>query len=148
MNELDLDLKAQDLADQVDELRGLAGADFSHTDVADAVWNDRYGELSDPAILGFRDNPDGNDKGLARKLWASLKAELRLLACTTSPKYSELRSKVAALKGQPGTVIVGVISATVAGTLGTAVAVVTPFVVIFLHGLVTVGVNTMCRTWK
>jgi hypothetical protein len=144
---LDISLDSRQLEQEVGELQGLAGVDFSHAEVAEAVWNDRYGALSDPALLGFRDDARG-DRALSQQLWRSLKAELHSLACTDSAQYADLRSKISALKGKPATVIVSTISVAIAGPLGMAAGVLVPFVAIFLHGVLTVGVNTMCRAWS
>lgn len=108
------------------------------------MWNDLYGNPDGASLLGFGDR-EKRDKSLPAELWRALKVEWYELACTSSPKYSGLRVKIAALKGSPATVIVSSIAVGIASTLGLGAAILVPFVAIFLHGSLSIGNNAMCR---
>jgi hypothetical protein len=71
--------------------------------------------------------------------------EVHCLFCTGDARYNELRKRFSQLKGQPAAVIVSIISAGIASTLGIAAGVLAPFVAIILHGIITVGLNSICK---
>lgn len=141
---LDIELNPDDLEAEAGELRVLHGASFSHVALAESLWNDKYGESGDPALLGFADE-QRRDRSFPAELWRSFQREWYDLACTSNPRYKSLRARVASLKGSPATVIVSSISAGIGATLGLAAAVLVPFIAILLHGTLTVGNNIICR---
>src|SRR5579859_3559088 len=122
MSGLDISLAPEELEHQVEPLMLLRGTGFSHVALAESLWNDSYGGPGGAALLGFADEED-RSQNFPAGLWQALKTEWYDLACTSSPKYEGLRSKVASLKGSPATVIVSTIAAALATTLGLAAAV-------------------------
>jgi hypothetical protein len=147
MTRLDLSLNPEQIEDQVEELKMMKGVPFSHIALAQSVWNDRYSEFNDSSILGFKENnKDINNKELSGRLWNAIKEEWFQLACTDNEKYKDLRIEIQELKGGPATIIISSIAVALATTLGIAAGVLTPFVAIFLHGIILLGNNTMCRT--
>ena len=145
MTGLDLSLEPSDLEAETEVLQLVAGSNVSHVAVAQSMWNDMYGSVQDPELLGFGRRAAG-EAGVPAEIWQAFKAEWRELACTDSEKYKSLRVQVKSLRGNPATVVVSSIAAGLASALGIAAGILVPFVAIFLHGVLTLGNNVICRT--
>ena len=143
MSDIEIAINASELESLSDELFALKGQSFSHAMLAEAMWNDKFGGVSDPSIFGFGEGKN-RDPSLSSKVWSSIKKEWYLLICTNDEKYDDLRKKVEDLNGKQATVIVSTISAVLASTLGLEAGLLLPFVTVFLHGIVTVGRNSLC----
>jgi hypothetical protein len=144
MKTLEISISPDELEQDVEQLKMLKGVRFDHVSLAESMWKDQYGDMEDPTLLGFSEKSKG-DKGLSRRLWKAFKDEWFELACTNTSKYAGLRRKVAGLKGTPATVIVSSISAGIAASMGITAGIIAPFVAIFLHGVLSVGNNVVCR---
>ncbi len=76
--------------------------------------------------------------------WTIVKREFYLMVCTADKKYSKVRSDFKKHTRKASTLVVGTISAAIAGTLGIAVGLITPLVAFLLYALVKLGVNSWC----
>ena len=76
--------------------------------------------------------------------WTMVKQEFYQMICTTDKKYSKVRSDFKKSTRKASTVVVGTISAAIAGTLGIAVGLITPLVAFLLYALVKLGLNSWC----
>ncbi len=144
---LRVSLEPADLEAETEVLQLVAGSNVSHVAVAQSMWNDMYGNVEDPELLGFGRRAAGKP-GVPAEIWQAFKAEWRELACTDSEKYKSLRAQVKSLRGNPATVVVSSIAAGLASALGIAAGILVPFVAILLHGVLTLGNNVICRTWS
>jgi hypothetical protein len=61
------DLSAEQLEQEVPALEMVKGYNVSHLTIAKNIWNDKYGSLNDPSILGFSEKSKG-DKDLSETL--------------------------------------------------------------------------------
>lgn len=76
--------------------------------------------------------------------WTMVKREFYLMVCTTDKKYAKVRSDFKKSTRKASTLVVGTISAAIAGTLGIAVGLITPLVAFLLYALVKLGLNSWC----
>lgn len=146
MDDVIASIDAQQLEAEFPLLANLQGESFSYLDLAEAIFcdDDAVGSAAD--ALGFGADADGT--GGRKRLWDAFTAEFFVMLCTRTSRYAGLRQQVKALKGQSATVIVGTISSAVGADLGVEVGVLTPFVVLLLHGVVSLGLNTMCADYR
>jgi hypothetical protein len=140
-------LSPDDIANSVEEIRVLEGFQVSPVLLAESVWRDRYGPATDPEVFGFSDKRAGGP-GLPNRLWEAFKGEWYKFACTKDPKYRELRTKVSSLKGKPATVVISAMSIAISQQLGIGAGILTPFIAIFLHGIVKLGFASVCTAIK
>jgi len=141
---LQFELRPEDLEREVPALRLTREFGVPHLTLAENLWNDRYGDMNDPQVLGFSET-EKNNRALPMKVFHAFVDKLHLLICTTDRKYANLRRKMAELNGKPAALIVSTLSAALAATLGIAAGILTPFVAIALHGIMVLGINTVCR---
>jgi len=144
MTGLDISLEPQELEADSEVLQLTAGSGISPVTLAQAMWNDLYGNVDDPEVLGFGRRAAG-DPSVPAQVWIAFKAEWRNLACTDSDKYKNLRHQVKSLRGHPATVVVSAIAAGISTALGITAGILVPFIAILLHGALTLGNAVMCR---
>lgn len=80
------------------------------------------------------------------KYWQAVKNEIRLLICTKDKKYSELRKQLHDAAKHTKAPIVAMISATLAGSMGVAVGIISGLVAVAIFAIVQIGVNVYCAT--
>jgi hypothetical protein len=98
--------------------------------------------------LGFGDSSSGGQAEHLRRLWDAFATEFYTLVCTKDPKYNEVRQRIEALKGHPTSLVVAAVAGAVGATVGLSAGVVTPFVALLLHGILSLGTNTFCTYSK
>lgn len=76
----------------------------------------------------------------------AIRAELYKLICTNDKRYAQARKSIGAHGSKATVVIVGIISAAIANSLGILAGVVSPIVSVFLLVLAQVGKNSWCGT--
>jgi hypothetical protein len=100
---------------------------------------------------GFQFDPDvGPSRAFggpaaARVYWSQVCREFRKLVCTKDRKYAAVRRKVDSAGDSAATLIVGTVSAAVAGELGTTPGLLTPFCMLCLLCLAKVGKEAFCE---
>jgi hypothetical protein len=146
MDDIAAGLSPEQLEIEFPLLGNLRGETFSYLDLGEAIFCDDEGVGSAAVAMGF----SGQDRGISgrRRLWGAFTAEFFTMLCSDGDEYEDFRRQVAALKGQPTTVIVGTISSAVGAGLGIEAGLLTPFVVLLLHGVVSLGRNSMCSEFR
>lgn len=77
-------------------------------------------------------------------LWPNIRREFHLLFCTEDPKYAEVREELRASGARAQTIVLAVVTAAVASSLGIAAAAITPFCALSLLALVRLGKEALC----
>lgn len=76
--------------------------------------------------------------------WERVKNEINLLICTKDKKYAALRKHLAETREHAKAPIVGIISATLASSMGVAVGVISGLVAVILFAALQIGINAYC----
>jgi len=80
------------------------------------------------------------------RYWQNLKEEFRLLVCTNDSKYASLRRQLRTKGNKSQAVIVSIISAAMAHTVGVAAGILVPFCALCLLAFARVGKEAFCKT--
>jgi len=83
-----------------------------------------------------------------RNLWKEFKDEFHLFLCTNDRKYSKLRKDLQSKGSKTTTVVVSLISASLAQHFGTSAGLIVPFCALCLYTVFKVGVNAYCGLWE
>ena len=74
----------------------------------------------------------------------ALERELKLLICTDDPKYSDLRQEIDKSKESVRNIGIAISSA-IAATWGLSFSIITPFVLVFILGILKLGAQAWCN---
>lgn len=106
-----------------------------------------FNELMRSRTREYKDYDQDNVKQfdeVKNSYWDRVKKEIRLLICTKDKKYSELRKRLSDAGKHSKAPVVGMISATLASSMGVAVGVISGLVAVAIFAILQIGINAYC----